>query len=128
MYTEPLERKTVQEKQCRKNSEGHDELSHSSLGLHWLPLIPFDTINGLLPPLYENEIIWSNYFIFMGYSRKMRSNQQSKPPPLIHMNPLSRNTGFAPATDDTSRQRVKKYLLLYQETNRKTMYHVDRTC
>ena len=34
---------------------------------------------------YENEIIWSqrpNCFIFMGYIRKMRENQQSKPTPL----------------------------------------------
>ena len=38
----------------------------------------------------------SNYFIFMGYFSKMRSNQQSEHLPLIHMNPISRNPGFAP--------------------------------
>ena len=33
----------------------------------------------------------------MGYSRKMRLNQQSDPHPFMHMNPLSRNPGTAPA-------------------------------
>ena len=40
-----------------------------------------------------------NYFIFMGYSRKMISNQQIEPPtPLIHMNPLIRPWGSPSVT------------------------------
>ena len=35
--------------------------------------------------------------MFMGYLRKMRLNQESEPHPFIHMNPLSRNPGTAPA-------------------------------
>ena len=37
-----------------------------------------------------------NYFIFIGYLRKMRYNQQSESNPFIHMNPLSRNPGSTP--------------------------------
>ena len=29
--------------------------------------------------------------------RKMRLNQQSEPPPFLHMNPFSKNPGTAPA-------------------------------
>ena len=32
----------------------------------------------------------------MEYVRKIRYNQQNKPHPFIHMNPLSRNCGSAP--------------------------------
>ena len=43
--------------------------------------------------IYENEIR-PNYFIFMGYLSKM---SKANPHTFIHMNPLSRNPGSAPA-------------------------------
>ena len=39
-----------------------------------------------------------NYFIFMGYLRQMRYNQQSEPPHLYTYEPLSRNPGSTPDT------------------------------
>ena len=54
------------------------------------PLLPLDVLKY---PMKMNNLVSvrPNYFIFMGYLRKMRSNQRSKPLTFIHMNPFQKS-------------------------------------